>query len=715
MSNQITPNPSVPSQVVAEVTFPNFINNLGIIPTSYKDSMSYYECLAWLCKYLEETVIPTVNQNGEAVEELQALYTELNEYVTNYFDNLDVQEEINNKLDDMVEQGTLQEIIADYLNAKAVFGFDNVSAMKEGTNLINGSYAQTLGFYEKNDGGKALYKIRNITNDDVIDEMTIIEINDEQNQLIAELIEDEKNVMNVLQCGAIPDGETDNSVIFNKIIDYCNANRKNIFIPNGNYVIADDLHTITSSISIYGNVSGTGSNEIKTTIIDNRNSSNYLLNFTRTTLGGTIRNINFKSISDSFVKKCILLDRAENYHSVIENCLFYQYAIGLDLQQAHGISIDKCTFLRCGSSQANSDDFAIKIYKTVDCSLMNIMVDHTRYQLFIDDQSYVSISNSHFEMSTLNVINGKSPIYCRTGVFGQVMFTGCTIIGLSYKYWAEELGITGAGVPFMIEGTYLNFDNCILSCGSGSAEYSTEYIYQCKFANMYYGTISNCKIKAPSYLTNSFRLYYAKIINSHFQVNLETEDYSSIAKNSRIVYSDNNYSKDNFLQFIVPTTDPQTYPSVYPVFSNYYSDMIPIESNKKEIDFLPEKVSTNLQAYNTLRVQSNVGLAGLYHIKVYSTGQLSLVYEGYFRIGSDNKTLVKVRDEYKSFGTGYGLKIYVDDDSHDLYVQVLMTTYIANTLNLKIENLEGHQDMIAYYVPSINQALTYTHSIDLAT
>ena len=119
MSEQITPNPSVPTQIVADgLKFPKFVNNLGIIPTSYKDSMSYYECLAWLCKFLEEQVIPTVNENGEAVEELQALYVELNSYVAHYFETLDVQEEINNKLDDMVEAGTLQEIIADYLNTE---------------------------------------------------------------------------------------------------------------------------------------------------------------------------------------------------------------------------------------------------------------------------------------------------------------------------------------------------------------------------------------------------------------------------------------------------------------------------------------------------------------------------------------------------------------------------------------------------------------------
>lgn len=115
MANQITPNPSVPSQVVADgLKFPKFINNLGIIPTSYKDSMSYYECLAWLCKYLEETVIPSVNQNGNAVQELQNLYIELNSYVAHYFDTLDVQEEINNKLDEMASSGVLEDVLSVY-------------------------------------------------------------------------------------------------------------------------------------------------------------------------------------------------------------------------------------------------------------------------------------------------------------------------------------------------------------------------------------------------------------------------------------------------------------------------------------------------------------------------------------------------------------------------------------------------------------------------
>ena len=246
MANQITPNPSVPSQVVAEVKFPKFINNLGIIPTSYKDSMSYYECLAWLCKFLEEQVIPTVNENGEAVEELQALYVELNSYVAHYFETLDVQEEINNKLDDMVEAGTLQEIIADYLNSKAVFGFDTVADMKEAINLIDGSYAETTGFYSINDGGSAFYKIRTRTFEDTFTDNTIIQMENEN--LVAELVIKD-NTVSLLQVGGKDNDNTfDNSVIINSI----NEKSINILIDEGEFYCSNTIKINIEKAKIFG-------------------------------------------------------------------------------------------------------------------------------------------------------------------------------------------------------------------------------------------------------------------------------------------------------------------------------------------------------------------------------------------------------------------------------------------------------------------------------
>lgn len=93
-----------------------FIYSIGVLPTSYKMSMTYEEQVVWLCNYLETTVIPAVNQNGEAVEELQNLYELLRTYVNDYFDNLDVQDEINQKLEVMADDGSLTALIKNYVD-----------------------------------------------------------------------------------------------------------------------------------------------------------------------------------------------------------------------------------------------------------------------------------------------------------------------------------------------------------------------------------------------------------------------------------------------------------------------------------------------------------------------------------------------------------------------------------------------------------------------
>ena len=104
--------------------FTRFIYTIGELPTSYLMSMTYEEQLIWLCNYLAETVIPTVNNNGQAVTELQEKYIELKSYVDDYFNNLNVQEEIDNKLDRMAEDGTLQNLIQPYFNLM----FENVNS-----------------------------------------------------------------------------------------------------------------------------------------------------------------------------------------------------------------------------------------------------------------------------------------------------------------------------------------------------------------------------------------------------------------------------------------------------------------------------------------------------------------------------------------------------------------------------------------------------------
>ena len=140
-----------------------YIQQLTNFPYIEKDfdALTDYQLLCKVVAYLNK-IITNENTQNETITALYNAFVELKDYVDTYFDNLDVQDEINNKLDEMVEDGTLDQIIEQYLSSSAIWGFDNVADMKQSTNLINGSYAKTLGYYLKNDGGGATYKITNV-------------------------------------------------------------------------------------------------------------------------------------------------------------------------------------------------------------------------------------------------------------------------------------------------------------------------------------------------------------------------------------------------------------------------------------------------------------------------------------------------------------------------------------------------------------------------
>lgn len=80
------------------------------------------------CKLGEEInkVIEKVNLCGEQVEELTNAFNNLQNYVNNYFDNLNVQDEINNKLDEMAQNGELDQIVGKYITAVIQPQIDNI-------------------------------------------------------------------------------------------------------------------------------------------------------------------------------------------------------------------------------------------------------------------------------------------------------------------------------------------------------------------------------------------------------------------------------------------------------------------------------------------------------------------------------------------------------------------------------------------------------------
>lgn len=83
------------------------------------DALTNYELMGKIIEYLN-TVIDNENALETNMKNLYDAFTSLHDYVSNYFDNLDVQNEINEKLDSMVEDGTLTNLIGEYINYQII-------------------------------------------------------------------------------------------------------------------------------------------------------------------------------------------------------------------------------------------------------------------------------------------------------------------------------------------------------------------------------------------------------------------------------------------------------------------------------------------------------------------------------------------------------------------------------------------------------------------
>lgn len=92
------------------------------------DAITNYQLLCKVVEYLNRNIDKT-NELGEQVEAL-----------TNWFENLDVQDEINNKLDDMAESGQLAEIINEQIFNELNTKVDNfIDETKENFENVNQS------------------------------------------------------------------------------------------------------------------------------------------------------------------------------------------------------------------------------------------------------------------------------------------------------------------------------------------------------------------------------------------------------------------------------------------------------------------------------------------------------------------------------------------------------------------------------------------------
>lgn len=150
------------------------LENFPFIEADF-DALTEWQLFCKLGKEMNK-IIKSVNDSGEQVEKLTDAFISLQEYVENYFKNLDVQDEINNKLNEMAESGELQDIINQYLQLAGIFTYNNIDEMKSAVNLTENSKCCVFGNKEINDGGFNFYNVKNSTSLDV-DGKIVVKLN----------------------------------------------------------------------------------------------------------------------------------------------------------------------------------------------------------------------------------------------------------------------------------------------------------------------------------------------------------------------------------------------------------------------------------------------------------------------------------------------------------------------------------------------------------
>lgn len=121
------------------------LENFPFIEADF-DALTNWQLFCKLGKEMNK-IIDNLNSLGIETENLSQAFIDLQNYVNDYFENLDVQEEINTKLDEMAEGGQLAEIINQELfseiNQKILNNETNINEIKN----FNNANVQVIPIY----------------------------------------------------------------------------------------------------------------------------------------------------------------------------------------------------------------------------------------------------------------------------------------------------------------------------------------------------------------------------------------------------------------------------------------------------------------------------------------------------------------------------------------------------------------------------------------
>ena len=403
---------------------------------------------------------------NETVAEYIEKFTELKDFVDDYFDNLDVQQEINNKLDDMVEQGTLQEIITTYIQSNVAWTFDSVAELKDATNLTADSFAQTFGYYSANGSGSAYYKIRTKEVSDTPDDMFIIALHD--NTIVAELVL--VDCLYAEQLGAYGDGTHDDTTALQAGIDYCIANNL-VFKSKGDktYLISTTLTVDNCNID-FNNAVIKSATAIDLLTINTEDYYGYIKNVT----------LDMDSIATTGIK--ITEGRKKEISNVVINNVTTK---GVVFNSGYEVIMHDC---HINGNASSSSSIGIEL-NSGDSNFTDIIMVDCNTAVKSGTASNILTRVHAWILNTGNLTNSKF-IDCA----GDCVLTMTDCYSDTYQYTLYQE--SGKTPQILCKGLMVYYNNGIYN--HNTYNYNSYVIYANTIANMRYVTIENSYLKGLS-------------------------------------------------------------------------------------------------------------------------------------------------------------------------------------------------------------------------
>ena len=430
--------------------FQKFCRSIGNIPSNYTLALSYEEQMLWLYDFLTNTLIPAINNNAEALSELQDFVKQLYQYVKNYFDNLDVQDEINNKLDQMVLDGTLENIISKYITSYMLTTVSTVNDMKP-ISFSENSFIKTLGFYSEGDGGSAFYVVK--SGDYQPNNSTIFQLN---NGLFAVLISDD-DVLNSKQFGCFGNGVNDDYNFLQNAIDYCLSFKiPKLIILRGTYMLSQTIK-ILKPTNKYINFEIEGQYYPTFTPLANF-TGDYLfeINSDITSMNDCMRYLSMKNLllgtNDDFTFYNINgFQISELQYGNFENITVKNFKKqGVLIRDVYDSVFNNLKILNCGDINHELDNntfYALDLQGSLDnvnaCHFIACQVERCPLLLRIGAKSrHNQFTDSKFEQNAINY--SSNAIIAIDSYSAENTFTNCQFVknqmDTSHKYFIYSIG-----------------------------------------------------------------------------------------------------------------------------------------------------------------------------------------------------------------------------------------------------------------------------------